>query len=146
MRKRSPDYAQRALDVNLPHVLEVVFALVGDANLGIDAGGIDDGVDAAPSRDRRLDPRDRSLGVLGIIAMRHKSLALLEAAWIANSRRHAETRCQESIDDGASDAARGTRDHDDAIVDVPHWFVSWPERLGHGGLLRQRAGTARTRG
>src|SRR6266566_3685976 len=118
MGQGGPDYAQRALDVDPPHVLEFVFALVGDTNLGIDAGGIDDGVDAAPSRDRRLDPRDRALGVLGIVAMRHELLALLEAAWIAKSRRHTETRCQESIDDGASDAARGTRDHDDAIVDV----------------------------
>src|SRR5258708_22988406 len=119
MRKRSPDYAQRALDVNLPHVLEVVFALVGDANLGIDAGGIDDGVDAAPSRDRRIDPRDRALGVLGVIAMRHKPLALLEAGWIAKSRRHTETRSQAPIDHRPSDPARGPRAQRRSISHTP---------------------------
>src|SRR5712691_8904895 len=129
MGKGSPDYAQGTLDVDPPHLFEFLLALVGDADLGIDAGGVDDGVHTAPSRDCRFDPRNRAFGVLGVVAMRHQFLALLEAAWIAKSSGYAETRFQKSIDDGASDAARGARDHHDTIVDVQHWIVSGPGRV-----------------
>jgi hypothetical protein len=92
MRKGGPDHAQRALDVDPPHLFQFILALDGNENLGIDAGGVDNGVHTAPSRDCRVDPRNRAFGVLGVVAMRHQFLTLLEAAWIGSVRCQAGRR------------------------------------------------------